>query len=371
MAALANIRHGIADPGLRAKVTPSYELGCKRVCISNTYYPALACEHVDLVTSPIVRVTAGGVVTADGVEHEIDVLVLATGFHATDQPIAARITGRDGRTLAETWSASGMAAYKGTTVHGFPNLFQVVGPNTVLGHSSMVHVIESQVAYLVGAVRALREGGFAALEPRKADQDRWNADLQRRMRRTVWNTGGCASWYLDEHGRNTTLWPRSTWVLRRLLAQFDLAAYVVTVRQPRPSRRRRGPHEDPGRQGRRHHRRRVRHRPGPRARAAGRGALLALSDVDEAGLAETVTLAQAGRRPRGPRRPPRRRRPRRDAAYADAVAEPLRPGQRDHQQRRGRPGRRLHRPRPGTTWSGSWASTSGAWCTAPRSSCRT
>src|SRR5690606_18631087 len=114
------------------------------------------------------------------------------GFHTTDQPIAERVTGRDGRTLAQLWGEAGMAAYKGTTVHGFPNLFQLVGPNTGLGHSSMVHVIESQVRYVRGALAEMRARDLASVEPRRDVQDAWNDELQRRLRRTVWNTGGCA-----------------------------------------------------------------------------------------------------------------------------------------------------------------------------------
>ena len=225
LAALGNLRKGIEDPELREKVTPHFELGCKRVLISNTYYPALAEDHVDLVTDRIARVTPTGIVTADGTERPVDAIVVATGFHATDLPIARHVTGRDGRTLAAVWDETGMAAYKGTTVPGFPNLFMVVGPNTGLGHSSMVFIIESQVAYLGDAVRTMRRERLGAVEPEPATTARWNARLQRRMRRTVWHRGGCSSWYLDEHGRNTTLWPRATFTFRRQLARFDAAAY--------------------------------------------------------------------------------------------------------------------------------------------------
>ena len=197
--ALVNIRKGIVDPELRERVTPDFEIGCKRILISNTYYPALASANVDLVT---------------------------------DRPIAQHVVGREGRSLAEVWSEAGMAAYKGTTVHGFPNLFQVVGPNTGLGHSSMVFVIESQLAYIRDAIRTMRVNDYATVEPRRDVQDAWNADLQERMERTVWNRGGCASWYLDEHGRNTVLWPRSTFTMRRQLSRFDPAAYVVTAARP-------------------------------------------------------------------------------------------------------------------------------------------
>ena len=225
--ALRNLERAIEDPALRERLTPDYAIGCKRILISNTYYPALTQPHVDLVTDPIAKVTGDAIVTADGLERPIDVLVVATGFHTTDLPIAHHVRGRDGRSLAETWSAGGMAAYKGTTVHGFPNYFAIVGPNTGLGHSSMVFMIESQVAYIRDAVRTVRAEGLATVEPRLDAQEAWNADLQRRMRRTVWSSGGCASWYLDEHGRNTTLWPRATFTFRRLLSRFDADAYEV------------------------------------------------------------------------------------------------------------------------------------------------
>jgi len=229
--ALGNITKGIEDPELRAKVTPTFEIGCKRILISNDYYPALAQDHVDLVTDPIVKVTGDAVVTADGTERQVDAIVVATGFYTTDLPIAHHIRGRDGGTLAEHFADVGMQAYKGASVHGFPNLFFLVGPNTGLGHSSMVFMIESQVAYAVDAVRTLRREGIGAVEPSEPAQVAWNDDLQRRLRRTVWSTGGCSSWYLDEHGRNVTLWPRSTFAFRRLTARFDPEAYDVTERR--------------------------------------------------------------------------------------------------------------------------------------------
>lgn len=226
-AAEANIRKGIKDPALRAKVTPKFAIGCKRILRSNTYYPALASDNTELVTDPIAKVTGDAIVTADGVERPVDVIVVATGFWTTELPVTEHVTGPAGRTLADVWRADGMAAYKGTTVPGFPNLFMLVGPNTGQGHTSMVFIIEAQVAYLRGAVRTLRERGWAAVEPRPRAFQRWNAGLQRRMKRTVWTRGGCDSWYLDEHGRNTTLWPKSTFTFRRELARFDADAYDV------------------------------------------------------------------------------------------------------------------------------------------------
>ena len=235
-AALHNIHKAITDPELRRKVTPTFEIGCKRILISNDWYPTLARDDVDLVTDPITKVTPTAVVTADGTEREVDVLIVATGFHTTDLPIAEHIHGRDGQSLAHYFSRVGMQAYKGSTVTGFPNLFFIVGPNTGLGHSSMVFMIESQIAYTVDAVRRMRAQGLAAVEPRPEAQRRWTDDVQRRMRRTVWSTGGCSSWYLDEHGRNVTLWPRTTFTFRRLTARFDPDAYLATAAQ-KPGRK--------------------------------------------------------------------------------------------------------------------------------------
>jgi cation diffusion facilitator CzcD-associated flavoprotein CzcO len=230
-AALTNLHKGIKDPELRARVTPHFRLGCKRVLRSNTYYPAPAADNTDLVTTPISRITPSAIATTDGVAHPVDVIVFATGFHTTDLPIAAHVIGREGRSLAEVWSENGMAAYKGTTVHGFPNLFLLVGPNTGQGHTSMIFIIESQVSYIRDAIRTMRRCGLAEVEPRADAQRRWNADVQKRMRRTVWSTGGCSSWYLDDRGRNTTLWPKATFTFRRLLAAFDPDAYDLRPAQ--------------------------------------------------------------------------------------------------------------------------------------------
>jgi len=227
--ALANLARGVEDPELRERLTPNFQIGCKRILISNTYYPAIASQHVELVTDAITQVNGHSIATADGTERPIDVLIIATGFHTTDQPIAHHIYGRDGLSLADTWAEGGMAAYKGTTVHGFPNYFQIVGPNTGLGHSSMVLMIESQVGYVRDALRTKALNRYATLEPRLHAQEGWNADLQKRLGRSVWNSGGCASWYLDEHGRNTVLWPRTTFAFRNLLSRFDAAAYDVTA----------------------------------------------------------------------------------------------------------------------------------------------
>ena len=228
-AAIKNLKKGIKDPELREKVMPRFTFGCKRVLISNDYYPALAAENVDVVTDPIAKVTGSSIVTADGTEREIDVLIVATGFYTTELPIAHHVIGRNGLSLAEQWRDTGMTAYKGTTIPNFPNFFMVVGPNVGLGHSSMVFMIESQVSYVRGALKTMRKGGYTSVEVGQAETDRYNEALQKRMKRTVWSAGGCDSWYLDAHGKNTTLWPYSTIEFRRRLASFDADAYTLTT----------------------------------------------------------------------------------------------------------------------------------------------
>ena len=223
--ALRLLQKQVPDPVLRAKLTPSYRLGCKRVLLSNDYYPALAQPNVEVVTAGITEVRESAVVDSNGDEHEVDTVIFGTGFQVSDPPVAGRICGKDGRTLKEVWAQTGMTAFHGTTVAGFPNLFFLVGPNTGLGHNSIVYMIESQIAYLVDALERMDAAGVAAVEPRPALQDAWNAQLQSDLQGTVWNAGGCSSWYLDANGRNTTLWPTFTLPYRRRLARFPLEQY--------------------------------------------------------------------------------------------------------------------------------------------------
>lgn len=219
----------IRDPELRRKVTPDFRIGCKRMLISNAYYPALDRDNVDVVTDGIAEIRENSVVTADGTEREIDALIIATGFHVTDSPMFDGIYGRDGKSMAETFGENGMQGYKGTTVAGFPNLFFLVGPNTGLGHTSMVYMIESQLNYVVDALKTIKRENIATFEVRKDVQDEYNKNLQEQLKPTVWNTGGCASWYLDKYGNNTTLWPSFTFSFRNMLRRFDAENYGITV----------------------------------------------------------------------------------------------------------------------------------------------
>lgn len=219
----------VPDPELRRALTPDYAIGCKRILISNAYYPALTQPNVEVVTAGIREVRPHAIVTDDGVEHEVDTIVYGTGFHVTDMPIGSLVRGRDGLALDDVWRGSPQA-HRGTTVAGFPNLFLLVGPNTGLGHNSIVFMIESQVAYVLDCLRTLERCGAATAEPRRAAQAAFNAGLQRRMRRTVWTSGGCASWYLDATGRNTTLWPGSSWSFRTATRRFDPGEYDLHPR---------------------------------------------------------------------------------------------------------------------------------------------
>ncbi|MFI8390772.1 flavin-containing monooxygenase [Streptomyces sp. NPDC085540] len=230
--AKANMARSIKDPALRAKLTPSYRIGCKRILLSSEYYPALARPDVDLVASGLREIRGSVLVAADGTETEVDAIIFGTGFHVTDMPIADRVVGAEGQTLADAWK-DGMQALRGATAAGFPNWMTIIGPNTGLGNSSMILMIESQLNYMADYLRQLAlldgssPGGRVALGARPSAVNRWNRQVQARMERTVWNTGGCTSWYLDAQGRNTTVWPGTTGEFRRETRSVDLAEYEV------------------------------------------------------------------------------------------------------------------------------------------------
>ena len=227
--ALRHLRGSIPDPALREKLTPDWTLGCKRVLLSNDYLPALAQPNVEVVTDAIREVRPRSIVTADGAEREVDAIIFGTGFQPTDPPLARHTRGRGGRTLGEVWAGS-PRAHLGTTVAGFPNFFLLMGPNTGLGHSSVVYMLEAQIEHLVGALEHMRRYGIAALEPRPEAQQAFVDAVDRRMTGTVWTAGGCRSWYLDSTGRNSTLWPDFTWRYRRRVARFEPAEYAMERR---------------------------------------------------------------------------------------------------------------------------------------------
>jgi cation diffusion facilitator CzcD-associated flavoprotein CzcO len=225
--ALHHLRRSVPDPGLRAKLTPDYTLGCKRILISNDYFPALTRANVELITDGIAEVREHSIVSTDGVERAVDTIIFGTGFHVTDFPFAGMIRGRDGRALSEAWKGS-PKAFAGTTVSGFPNLFLLQGPNTGLGHTSVIYMLEAQIEHVINTVRYMHQHGIVTSEVRPAAQAAFVTEIDDSMRGTVWTAGGCKSWYLDETGRNSTLWPRSSWRFRRRVAQFVPSDYILS-----------------------------------------------------------------------------------------------------------------------------------------------
>ncbi len=223
-AARRQLDRQVPDPELRRKLTPDYTIGCKRILLASDYYPALTRPNVEVLTEGLAEVRGNTVVGADGSAREVDAIVFGTGFHVTDMPAMQWLYGRGGVQLADAWKG-GMSAYRGTTITGFPNLFMLVGPNTGLGHTSMVVMIEAQIAYLLDCLRHMDTHGIGVIDVRPAAEEDYNEQLQQDMSGTVWTTGGCASWYLDERGRNTTLWPSFTFRFRRQTEAFDPAAY--------------------------------------------------------------------------------------------------------------------------------------------------
>jgi cation diffusion facilitator CzcD-associated flavoprotein CzcO len=229
-----HIASQVLDQVLRDKLTPDYRLGCKRVLGSNTWYPALCAENVEVVTTTIDEVTERGILDAEGHEHAVDTIIFGTGFQVTDPPISHRIRGRSGDTLAETWQGSPQA-HLGLAVSGFPNLFLLLGPNTGLGHNSVLLMIEAQIAYLREALAHRRARGVQTLEPTLERQQRFVAEVDRGSDGSVWTAGGCLSWYTDATGRNSALWPGSVRAYKRRLRRFDPADWITHVRRSAPS----------------------------------------------------------------------------------------------------------------------------------------
>lgn len=234
--AIRHIHRQIKDPALREKVTPDYTIGCKRILISNDYYPALAQDNVDVVTDGIREIRANSIVTADGTERPVDAIIFGTGFHATDPVPPGTVFGRDSVDLIDVWK-DGPEAYKGTSVAGFPNLFFLMGPNTGLGHNSMVYMIESQIAYVTDALRLMRQQGLRTVDVRPDAQRAFNTRIQNQLGGTVWNIGGCQSWYIHPvSGKNVTLWPDFTWKFRQQTRHFDAEAYQLESAQVRSAK---------------------------------------------------------------------------------------------------------------------------------------
>ncbi|GAB3671118.1 NAD(P)/FAD-dependent oxidoreductase [Actinocorallia lasiicapitis] len=216
-----HLRKQIPDPRMRAHLTPKYTMGCKRTLVSSDYYPALIRPNVTVDFTGIREIRENAVVSHDGTVHEVDTIIFGTGFHVVDAMENARITGEGGVKLQDAWR-DGVEAHMGVAVKGFPNLFLILGPNSGLGHNSMIFMIEAQVRYVLQALKLLDGRSRVAVKP--TAQDRFNSWVQRKSAGAVWVSGGCTSWYLDAEGKNRAAWPASTlnyWIKTRRLRRED------------------------------------------------------------------------------------------------------------------------------------------------------
>jgi cation diffusion facilitator CzcD-associated flavoprotein CzcO len=220
----------VSDPVKREKLTPRYEFGCKRLLMSNTYYRALDRPNADVVTEGIAEIRANSIVGGDGVERPVDVIILGTGFDTKAMATSVAIHGEDGRTLGDEWARTGIQAHRGTMVAGFPNLFFLLGPNTGLGHNSVVFMIECQIKLALQAIARARAAD-AAIAPRPEAQSAYNRRLQDELSGAVWSRS-CKSWYVDEHGRNITLWPHETWRFRNQMLTLNPSEYELIAPAP-------------------------------------------------------------------------------------------------------------------------------------------
>jgi len=227
--ALRHIEKQIADPVLRAKVTPEYTIGCKRIILSNTLYPALARDNVSLHTKDggIKEITETGIVTQDGQELDLDLIVYSTGYDATDGVISYPVTGRDGKTLKDFWQEF-PRAYLGTSVPGFPNLFVVTGPNTGIGHTSAIFVIEAQMNYIMKSIATLKAQNLKSIEVKAEAEADYTGMIHREMAQTVWKSGGCNSWYQSKSGHVIAMFPGFSFTYRQMAKAFKPDHHVFS-----------------------------------------------------------------------------------------------------------------------------------------------
>ncbi|MEZ0051051.1 cation diffusion facilitator CzcD-associated flavoprotein CzcO [Mycobacterium sp. MAA66] len=224
---LANLRMQVKDSWLRRQLTPDFSAGCKRLLMTSEYYPALQAENCKLVTWPIARLSPKGIRTVEGIEHQFDAIVFATGFEVSKAGTPIPITGIDGRDLGSEWSR-GAYAYRSVAVSGYPNLFFTFGPNSGPGHSSALVYMEAQIDYIVGAISKLLQFDWKALDVRPEVQARYNENIQRRLQSTTWNSG-CQSWYLTDDGFNATMYPGFATQYINQLKAVNLQDYKITA----------------------------------------------------------------------------------------------------------------------------------------------
>ncbi|MHC6214413.1 flavin-containing monooxygenase [Rhodococcus ruber] len=223
----AQLRAQVRDPRLRRALTPDYTLGCKRLLMSNTYYPALTRPNVEVHPAAVQEVRGSTVIAGDGSEAEVDAIVFGTGFHILDMPIARRVFDGRGRSLDEHWQGS-PRAYLGSSVAGFPNAFVLLGPSLGTGHTSAFLILEAQLDHVVTAIDTALRRGWRTLEVRREAQDAFDDEVQAALPGTVYNSGGCRSYFFDVNGRNSFNWPWSSAALRRRVSAFDADVYAVT-----------------------------------------------------------------------------------------------------------------------------------------------
>ena len=222
----AFLKKNIPDPGLRKKLTPDFMLGCKRVLLSNDYFSTLLRKNVNLVTDGIDQINETGLLTKTGKQIDVDLIIYATGFYASENNIPYPVIGRNKQSLQEAWK-DGAHAYLGTVVPSFPNFFILVGPNTGIGHTSALHIMESQITYLMDAITTMRKNQWKTIEIKDEVEYAYNEKIQEQLNRTVWQTGGCKSWYQNSSGRNTTLYPNFSFVFRKAASKFIKNEHLI------------------------------------------------------------------------------------------------------------------------------------------------
>ncbi len=226
MQGINHIKKYIKDKTLQTKLIPNYTIGCKRILLSNDYYPALARTNVNVITNEIETFNEKGLQTINGNQFDVDLIVYATGFDASENQAPFEIRGLDNQNLQKMWMQGG-EAYKGAAITGFPNAFMVVGPNTGLGHTSMIFMMESQYPYILQGLKKLMEQNVKYLNVKQKEQEAYNKKIQEKMKTTIWHNGGCKSWYLNENGKNTTLWPGFTYEYKKMMKRFDVENYEI------------------------------------------------------------------------------------------------------------------------------------------------
>ena len=230
-----NIRLGVKDPELRAKLLPDFTIGCKRVLQSNQWYPALAKPNVEVLRCGVEEVRGNTLIASDGSQHEVDAIIFGTGFEVSNPPIAKQIRNKHGKSMDEVWQGSAQG-YLGTVVEGCPNAFVMFGPNIAVSSSALI-IIEAQLAYILDMLKKVQAQQIETVEIRAEVLQQYNDEIQAALKNTVWNTGGCSSYFIDRNGRNSTLWPWTTFEMRARLAQCDLNDYVLGFTESEPEKK--------------------------------------------------------------------------------------------------------------------------------------